>query len=116
MSPSVVVYDYQAAKLNEPFGPAWLRDLLGENFFSEVTEVELNLAAEDDEIAVFIGSIEDFPYLTELRLCTPSLTDAGLAKLKGLTQLKDLTLLESNVSNTGIADIQKALPNCKIYH
>ena len=39
-----------------------------------------------------------------------------MAALKGLTQLKWLFLSGSNVTDDGVADLQRALPNCKIYH
>ena len=42
-------------------------------------------------------------------------TDAGLVHLKGMTKLRELRLgLGTQVSAAGVADLQKALPNCKI--
>ena len=55
--------------------------------------------------------------LTELRLRdTIMITDGGLEHLKGLTSLKELNLFGTKVSDTGVANLQKALPNCKIIH
>ena len=53
--------------------------------------------------------------LKELRLQGTKVTDAGLQHLKGLTALVHLELADTNVTEAGIADLQKALPNCKIY-
>ena len=54
--------------------------------------------------------------LTKLqRLVLPSnITDAGLVHLQGLTKLQTLGFSGTKVTETGIADLQKALPNCKI--
>ena len=42
------------------------------------------------------------------------LTDAGLVHLKGLTKLKLLVVSGTRVTNRGVAELKKALPNCKI--
>ena len=41
-------------------------------------------------------------------------TDAGLKELKDLKQLTSLNLAETKVTADGVADLQKALPGCKI--
>jgi hypothetical protein len=41
-------------------------------------------------------------------------TDAGLESLKGLTQLETVEIYCGGVTDTGVADLQKALPNAKI--
>ena len=41
-------------------------------------------------------------------------TDAGLKELKDLKQLKELRVGGTKVTNDGQADLQKALPDCKI--
>ena len=43
------------------------------------------------------------------------ITDAGLVHLKGLANLRDLYLHNTQITDAGVADLQKALPNCKIY-
>jgi hypothetical protein len=37
-----------------------------------------------------------------------------LVHLKGLTNLKQLVLKGTKVTDAGVAELQKALPNCKI--
>jgi hypothetical protein len=41
-------------------------------------------------------------------------TDAGLEHLKGLTSLKYLFLMNTQVTDAGMEDLQAALPKCKI--
>jgi len=56
--------------------------------------------------------------LTNLRTLdlktTLQITDAGLVHLKGLTNLQELDLEDTQATDAGIAELQKALPNCKI--
>jgi hypothetical protein len=41
-------------------------------------------------------------------------SDAGIAKLKTLTNLKTLSVGGTDVTPEGVAELQKALPNAKI--
>ena len=52
--------------------------------------------------------------LKKLNLNNTQITDAGLVHLKGLTNLKLLSLYKTQITDAGIAELQKALPNCKI--
>ena len=52
--------------------------------------------------------------LQTLYLNDTQITDAGLVHLKGLTGLQTLELSNTKVTDAGVADLQKALPNCKI--
>jgi Leucine-rich repeat (LRR) protein len=52
--------------------------------------------------------------LQKLYLRSTKITDAGLVHLKGLTKLQTLVLSETKVTEAGVAELQKALPNCKI--
>ena len=71
----------------KPPGPPWLRNLVGVDFLSDVTFLVCRRA-----------------------------TDAELVHLKGLTSLETLWLHDTYVTDAGVQDLQKALPNCKIYH
>jgi hypothetical protein len=44
------------------------------------------------------------------------ITDVGLKELAKLTQLKRLYLRNTKVTKAGVAELQKALPNCNITH
>ncbi len=47
--------------------------------------------------------------VVEVSLEVTKITDAGLVHLTGLTELQ-----EFNLRDAGVADLQKALPNCEI--
>ena len=79
---------------------------------------------ENGEVIEFTGYYETDADLEQLRdmpeLETPDLgfcekiTDAGLVHLKGMTNLQDLALGGANITESGVAELQKALPNCVI--
>ena len=52
--------------------------------------------------------------LRSLYLTAIEITDAGLVHLKGLANLQGLTLGGTQVTVAGVAELQKALPNCEI--
>ena len=57
--------------------------------------------------------LKGLPGLQELDFGGSQITDAGLAHIKELTRLQDL-LLPEGISDAGIAELQNALPKCKI--
>jgi hypothetical protein len=52
--------------------------------------------------------------LSVLNLAATDVTDAGLEELAGLKGLTWLILGNTNVTQAGVRDLQKALPTCKI--
>ena len=54
--------------------------------------------------------------LKSLNLIYTQITDAGLVHLAGLTSLQGLFLEETQVTDAGVARLQEALPNCEILH
>ena len=89
--------------------------------------------------SVGVSRLKDLPQLRSLRLsymrdgglsllkhmdkletlnffASPELSDAGLVHLKELTKLKRLDLQSTDVNGAGVADLQKALPDCEIKH
>ena len=46
----------------------------------------------------------------------PGVTDAGLKELAALKGLQTLNLVLTKVTAAGVAELQKALPDCKIIH
>ena len=67
--------------------PERLRNLLGDDFFREVVRVTLR------------GN---------------QITDVSLERLEEFTQLKQLGLIDTKVTDEGVAKLKQALPNCKI--
>ncbi len=126
--------DYDSdTKDSRPEGPEWLRRILGDNFFNEIVEVFLSQSKVTDgdlkalrhlpqlqrlyatETAIGDAGLENLSGLVELRelaLDKTQVTDAGLANLRGLTRLESLR--ETAVTDAGVNDLQKCLPNCKI--
>ena len=52
--------------------------------------------------------------LQNLFLAKTKVTDDGLVNLKALNELQRLFLFNTKVTGAGVADLNKALPNCKI--
>ena len=61
-----------------------------------------------------LKELKDLKQLTSLQLGGGRVTDAGLKGLKDLKQLTSLNLGSTKVTDDGVADLQKALPGCKI--
>lgn len=108
-----------------PPGPHWLRVLLGEDFFAEVTAIQL---ADDRSNDQSLDVVSDLPGLTALaafgvtdhalerlkgRTAISALeldgffTDAGVAKLDALTSLKVLSLSSPRLTDEGILSLRK---------
>ena len=54
--------------------------------------------------------------ITDVVLSGTDVTDSELVHLKDLTQLEHLYLNNTQVTDAGVAELQRALPNCKIEH
>jgi Leucine-rich repeat (LRR) protein len=54
--------------------------------------------------------------LTALTLDSVDLTDAGVAHLAGIGSLRELDLYHTLVTDKGFEQLQKALPNCRIHY
>ena len=62
-----------------------------------------------------LKELADLPGLEDLSLTfCEGVTDAGLKELAGLKGLRKLYLFGTKVTDAGVADLQKALPDCKI--
>ena len=139
-----VTYDFQTT--NERFnwnatprGPAWLRQLIGGDWFDTVTDVELDvdrISASDEEITNIIMSL---PHLEKLSVrCPPAgnhtvlaisrlaklqvlaltgdkVTDEDLQYLTSMKTLDTVWLTDTRVSVDGVRRLQQALPECDIH-
>jgi hypothetical protein len=123
----------------KPRGPAWLRNLLGGDFFDDVVFADLRIS----ETCVIPGDeavkhIAKLPALQELDLSFTEVTDAGLRHiskldrlqrlelaytdvsdagvehLRSLGGLKDLWITRTKITEEGVEQLQEALPECEI--
>jgi hypothetical protein len=97
-------YDYETSDATPP-GPKWLRQLVGQCFFSEVVAVDFSRCANitDDDLR----QLKLFDRLARLRLRETNITDAGLVHLSELTQLKDLCLAQTSISDAGLKNLKE---------
>jgi hypothetical protein len=99
-----VFYDWQLEpatlrlKAGSPY-PGWFRGHLGPGFFEEVIAVTV-FEAEGSEMA----HIGRFRHLQSLDV-RGKVTDAGLAQITGLTDLRWLFLSDTGITDTGLATI-----------
>jgi hypothetical protein len=111
-----VWYDYQfdaagnEIQWAEPPGDPWLRRVLGDDFFINVTMLDLT---QTDIPDAGLEHLEWLPKLQSLSLGA-CVTDAGLRYLERLPGLRTLNLGRSQVSDAGVKRLQRALPNCSI--
>ncbi|MEO2021815.1 MAG: hypothetical protein ABGX05_08295 [Pirellulaceae bacterium] len=76
-------------------------------------ETQQEAIAALEQLGATIGKDEN-GNVVSLSLIGTKITDAGLVHLKRLTKLQRLGLEFTKVTDAGVADLQKALPNCKI--
>jgi hypothetical protein len=90
-------YELENGAGAEPPGPKWLRDALGENFFSDVGALSFTSlrGAHDDCFA----KLELFPNLTTLRMQMCDVSDKDLATIQALKKLRTLDLTGTNVAD-----------------
>jgi internalin A len=117
---AIVLYDYEAlGRMKVPTArhsaPMWLWRILGDDFFQNVTYVNLTPAVNhryqlaDHDLA----PLDSLGRLEELNLSDAPITDVGLAHLKGLTNLRRLFLINSprpmaprlRVTDAGLASL-----------
>jgi len=135
-----VMYDWEwsngkAIPGGKPWAPEWLVDLIGVDYFGHVTEVSYHkrglaliiarverLLAETESASIprlrgpFTLTITDgiammvplksLTELSDLDLSSTDVTDAGLAHLKGLTKLTALDLRDTQVSSAGLKHLE----------
>ena len=106
-----IFYDYQcnssgsltaAAVVGKasPPGPTWLRQWLGDDFFTNVVSLHLHRIADAD-----LEYVRDFPKLKILGLHWNKITDNGLKHIKALDQLQALDLQSTEITDKGLESL-----------
>ena len=137
-----VYYDYQWDGIGpqaptEPSELPWVRESWGEDFFSDVTFVQLiNVGATDADLQCLQGlpnirilgldnnqigdaglkHLEGLDNLQWLDLGYTRISDKGLKHLERLTSLRWLDLTRTQVTPEGVKKLQEALPACEIVY
>ena len=103
-----VYYDYQIDSHGtiDPYvdcpGPAWLRKLLGDDFFTNAVNVKLYKDLTDDNMKPLGGLYQ----LQKLYIQGTQITDAGLVHLKNLKRLRVLWLENPKITDVGLEHIK----------
>ena len=95
-------------------GPDWLRHLVGDKrmqVFDRVLDVSL---CETTITDAGLADLRKLSNLTTLSLEGTDITDAGLAHLRELTNLRYLILERTGVTDAGAKSLQASLPDCHI--
>jgi len=104
-----VLYDYQTTgswrqrtpKAARKQGP--LRDLMGDDFFHDVVEVDCSCALLDDQHATLLTV---FTESRTLRLAGTDVTDTGLSNVRGMTKLEMVDLGHTEITDVGVRHLQ----------
>ncbi len=92
-----VSYDWQFVgskydKDARPRGPKWLRDALGPDVFDTVVSVDIESDNVDDELLGNVGKLHGVERVNIRGHAAPDVTPAGMAQLRTLSRLKDLSV------------------------
>jgi hypothetical protein len=121
-----VCYDVDYPGYTATFFKTYLRRWLARDYTDDVVAVSFLIGGNSNDALVHLRS---FKRLRELYIDGEQVTDAGLRQLSGLTELQELDIggpvrafssrvgyreLPFLVTDVGVAELQKALPNCRI--
>ena len=87
----------------QPPGAAWLRSIVGDDFFANVEGMLLYRTQVTD---AGLANLAGLTQLRKLGLDDTKVTGAGLAHLAGLTQLQTLSLGRTEVTDAGLENLQ----------
>jgi hypothetical protein len=103
----------------KPWGPRWLVDLIGVDYFDHVTFVLLTPSGADNAAIAQVGRLTRLQALFHHQsswdcIFIPStLSDTGLSHLTGLTNLSELCVRDTRVTDAGLLNL-KGLTNLRI--
>lgn len=85
-----------------PWGPKWLRAIVGNDFFDRVRTVWLTESPSDDDLAY----LRDLPDVESLIISSNYVTGKGVEHLQGLTSLKELILGRNKLTDADLAHLE----------
>jgi hypothetical protein len=115
----------------QPPEPAWLRNLLSDDFFGRIVRVKMDTRSDPEleKLKVFdqleslelspatdatLEHLEGLNGLKRLAILGWRFTDAGIPHLKGLKKLRHLTISENSLTDADVEKLRQALPDCEI--
>ena len=87
----------------KPPGPTWLRKIIGNEFFQDVTRVGLSKTDVTDADLRLVGRLTS---LHSLDLSETVISDAGLVHIADLRELSELSLANTKVTGSGLQYLQ----------
>ncbi len=113
----LLFFDYQLSsgtldRTTTPTGPAWLRRMIGEDYFRRAEIIDLAFKSgfpiwpskiTDQDLI----HLESLPHLHTVEIGRNPLTDKGLAHLQGLSKLKTLYLNSTLITGTGCQHLRQ---------
>ena len=82
-----------------PPGPKWLREMVGQDYFSDVVYVDCGNGNLGDAGSQLLRGLKR---LRKLHISNAPLTDAGLQPLRELKELKTLDLIGAHITDAGL--------------
>ncbi|MCG8586343.1 MAG: hypothetical protein MI757_16670 [Pirellulales bacterium] len=99
---------WQAAKIEN--ANAWLNDAdvrIRRDRDKQVVMVDLSQErSKERNLNEKLVHLQEFPVLTHVYLRNPSLTDAGMRNLRGLTNVTDLDLRDTKITDVGLKNLK----------
>jgi len=95
----------------KPYGPRWLKGLIGPEFFNDPVSISLGLTKVTDNDLKLLRSM---PELQSIGLEGTAISDGGLRHLRGLRHLKQIYLNSTQVTEDGIDWLRKEFPELSI--
>jgi len=102
----LVIYNYQWQQRSrqEPPGPKWLRALLGDDIFANVSEVDIRHDHVDEQTLARVATL---PAVLTVMIQSGQISDGGLAHLAKMNTLQQVDLYSSGLSDASVAQLSK---------
>ena len=110
-SGATILYDYTEvaprtwSSSGQPTGPAWLRNLLGEDYFHHPVYASIRNRSEGDED--LISELNALPGLKTLMFQGDSINDDAIARLGPLNRLEELQISGAQLTDQGLEQVPR---------